>query len=150
MKKKKKRGREVKFCVINKKKKYVKKIRKPKNKAKLSMKVKSVKTRILEEVGFLLPTKKLLSSKEKVEIMEQFLMMPASQIVTLQQDGRKPTFVQQIAKLLYNNNLGEYFDVLKMCRDMAVEEEENKGAFKDDPQVRAEFMNLVNGDKYEG
>jgi hypothetical protein len=47
------------------------------------MKVKSVKTQILEEVGFLLPTKKLLSSKEKVEIMEQFLMMPASQIVTL-------------------------------------------------------------------
>ena len=93
------------------------------------MKVKSVKTRILEEVGFLLPTKKRLSSKEKVEIMEQFLMMPASQIVTLQQDGRKPTFVQQIAKLLYNNNLGEYFSVLKMCRDMAVEEEENKGAF---------------------
>lgn len=93
------------------------------------MKVKSVKTRILKEVGFLLPTKKLLSPREKVEIMEQFLMMPASQIVTLQQDGRKPTFVQQIAKLLYNNNLGEYFDVLKMCRDMAVEEEENKGAF---------------------
>ena len=50
------------------------------------MKVKSVKTRILEEVGFLLPTKKLLSPREKVEIMEQFLMMPASQIVTLQQD----------------------------------------------------------------
>ena len=93
------------------------------------MKVKSVKTRILEEVGFLLHTKKLLSSKEKVEIMEQFLMMPASQIVTLQQDGRKSSFVQQIAKLLYNNNLGEYFDVLKMCRDMAAEEEENKGAF---------------------
>ena len=95
----------------------------------IGMKVKSVKTRILEEVGFLLPTKKLLSSREKVEIMEQFLMMPASQIVTLQQDGRKSSFVQQIAKLLYNNNLGEYFDVLKICRDMAVEEEENKGAF---------------------
>lgn len=93
------------------------------------MKVKSVKTRILEEVGFLLPTKKLLSPREKVEIMEQFLMMPASQIVTLQQDGRKSSFVQQIAKLLYNNNLGEYFSVLKMCRDMAAEEEENKGAF---------------------
>ena len=93
------------------------------------MKVKSVKTRILEEVGFLLPTKKLLSPREKVEIMEQFLMMPASQIVTLQQDGRKSSFVQQIAKLLYNNNLGEYFNVLKMCREMAVEEEENKGAF---------------------
>ena len=93
------------------------------------MKVKSVKTRILEEVGFLLPTKKLLSPREKVEIMEQFLMMPASQIVTLQQDGRKSSFVHQIAKLLYNNNLGEYFNVLKMCRDMAAEEEENKGAF---------------------
>lgn len=93
------------------------------------MKVKSVKTQILEEVGFLLPTKKLLSAKEKVEIMEQFLMMPAYQIVTLQQDGRKPSFVQQIAKLLYNNNLEEYFNVLKMCRDMAAEEEENKGAF---------------------
>ena len=77
------------------------------------MKVKSVKTQILEEVGFLLPTKKLLSSKEKVEIMEQFLMMPAS----------------QIAKLLYNNNLGEYFNVLKMCREMAAEEKENKDAF---------------------
>ena len=93
------------------------------------MKVKSVKTKILEEVGFLLPTKKLLSSKEKVEIMEQFLMMPAYDVVKLHQDGSKPTFVQQIAKLLYNNNLGEYFDVLKMCRDMAAEEEENKGAF---------------------
>ena len=93
------------------------------------MKVKSVKTRILEEVGFLLPTKKLLSSREKVEIMEQFLMMPSCEVVKLQQDGCKPTFVQQIAKLLYNNNLGEYFDVLKMCRDMAAEEEENKGAF---------------------
>lgn len=93
------------------------------------MKVKSVKTKILEKVGFLLPTKKLLSSKEKVKIMEQFLMMPASQIVTLQQDGRKSSFVHQIAKLLYNNNLGEYFNVLKMCRDMAAVEEENKGAF---------------------
>lgn len=93
------------------------------------MKVKSVKTRILEEVGFLLPTKKLLSPREKVEIMEQFLMMPAYEVVKLQQDDSKPSFVQQIAKLLYNNNLGEYFDVLKMCRDMAAEEEENKGAF---------------------
>lgn len=93
------------------------------------MKVKSVKTKILEEVGFLLPTKKLLSSKEKVEIMEQFLMMPAKEIVRLQQDGGKPVFVQQMARLLYNNNLGEYFNVLKMCRDMAAEEEENKGAF---------------------
>lgn len=93
------------------------------------MKVKSVKTQILEEVGFLLPTKKLLSSKEKVEIMEQFLMMPAKEIVRLQQDGGKPVFVQQMARLLYNNNLGEYFNVLKMCRDMAAEEEENKGAF---------------------
>lgn len=92
------------------------------------MKVKSVKTKILEEVGFLLPTKKLLSSKEKVEIMEQFLMMPAKEIVRLQQDGGKPVFVQQMARLLYNNNLGEYFNVLKMCRDMAAEEEENKGA----------------------
>ena len=93
------------------------------------MKVKSVKTRILEEVGFLLPTKKLLSPREKVEIMEQFLMMPSCEAVNLQQDGSKVVFVQQIAKLLYNNNLGEYFDVLKMCRDMAAEEEENKGAF---------------------
>lgn len=57
------------------------------------MKVKSVKTKILEEVGFLLPTKKLLSPREKVEIMEQFLMMPASEIVWLQQDERKPVFV---------------------------------------------------------
>lgn len=93
------------------------------------MKVKSVKTKILEEVGFLLPAKKLLSSKEKAEIMEQFLMMPASEIVKLQQDGRKPVFIQQIAKLLYNNNLEEYFKVMKMCRDRAVEDKENKDAF---------------------
>lgn len=93
------------------------------------MKVKSVKTKILEEVGFLLPTKKLLSSKEKVEIMEQFLMMPAKEIVRLQQDGGKPVFVQQMARLLYNNNLGEYFNVLKMCRDMAAEKKDNKDAF---------------------
>ena len=86
------------------------------------MKVKSVKTNILEEVGFLLPSKKLLTAKEKVDIMEQFLMMPMSKIISLQQDGKKPSFVQQIARLLYNNNLGEYFDVLKMCREMAREE----------------------------
>lgn len=93
------------------------------------MKVKSVKTKILEEVGFLLPTKKLLSSKEKVEIMEQFLMMPACEVVKLQQDERKAVFVQQIAKLLYNNNLGEYFNVLKMCREMAAEEKRIKMLF---------------------
>ena len=93
------------------------------------MKVKSVKTKILEEVGFLLPTKKLLSSKEKAEIMEQFWLMPAGDIVKLQQDGRKPVFVQQIAKLLYDNKLEEYFKVLKMCHDRAVEDKENKDAF---------------------
>ena len=93
------------------------------------MKVKSVKTRILEEVGFLLPTKKLLSSREKVEIMEQFLMMPSCEVVKLQQDGRKANVVQQIGKLLENNKRGEYFGGLKMCRERAVEEEENKGAF---------------------
>lgn len=93
------------------------------------MKVKSVKTNILEEVGFLLPAKKLLSSKEKAEIMEQFLMMPASEIVKLQQDGRKPVFVQQIAKLLYNNNLEEYFNVLKVCREWERKEREGKNEF---------------------
>jgi len=93
------------------------------------MKVKSVKTNILEEVGFLLPSKKLLTAKEKVDIMEQFLMMPMSKIISLQQDGKKPSFVQQIARLLYNNNLGEYFDVLKMCREMAREEKENSNSF---------------------
>lgn len=93
------------------------------------MKVKSVKTNILEEVGFLLPPKKLLAAKEKAEIMEQFLMMPMSKIVSLQQDGKKPSFVQQIARLLYNNNLGEYFDVLKMCREMAREEKQGNEGF---------------------
>ena len=93
------------------------------------MKVKSVKTSILEEVGFMLPSKKLLTSKEKVDIMEQFLMMPMSKIISLQQDGKKPSFVQQIARLLYNNNIGEYFDVLKMCREMAREEEQKEDSF---------------------
>lgn len=93
------------------------------------MKVKSVKRNILEEVGFLLPSKKLLTPREKADIMEQFLMMPMSEIIKLQQDGAKPSFVQQIARLLYNNNLGEYFDVLKMCRQMAMEEKQGNEGF---------------------
>lgn len=83
------------------------------------MMVKTVKTTILEGVDFMLPPKRLLTPKDKVDIMEQFLMMPMSRIVELQQDGKQPSFVQQLARLLYNNNLGEYFDVLKMCREMA-------------------------------
>lgn len=83
------------------------------------MMVKTVKTTILEGVDFMLPPKRLLTPKDKVDIMEQFLMMPMSRIVELQQDGKQPSFVQQLARLLYNNNLGEYFEVLKMCREMA-------------------------------
>ena len=83
------------------------------------MMVKTVKTTILEGVDFMLPPKRLLTPKDKIDIMEQFLMMPMSRIVELQQDGKQPSFVQQLARLLYNNNLGEYFDVLKMCREMA-------------------------------
>lgn len=74
----------------------------------------------------MLPPKRLLTPKDKVDIMEQFLMMPMSRIVELQQDGKQPSFVQQLARLLYNNNLGEYFDVLKMCREMAEKSERKK------------------------
>lgn len=88
--------------------------------------VKTVKTTILEGVDFMLPPKRLLTPKDKVDIMEQFLMMPMSRIVELQQDGKQPSFVQQLARLLYNNNLGEYFDVLKMCREMAEKSERKK------------------------
>ncbi len=94
------------------------------------MKVKSVKTSILEGVDFLLSPKKLPSAKEKVDIMEQFLMMPMSKIASVQQDGKQPSFVRNVARLLYNNNLGEYFDVLKMCREMAKEERIEKGSFQ--------------------
>lgn len=90
------------------------------------MMVKTVKTTILEGVDFMLPPKRLLTPKDKVDIMEQFLMMPMSRIVELQQDGKQPSFVQQLARLLYNNNLGEYFDVLKMCREMAEKSERKK------------------------
>ena len=93
------------------------------------MKVKSVKRNILEKVGFLLPPRKLLSAKDKVGIMEQFLMMPMSKIRSLQQDVGQPSFVQQITILLYNDNLREYFDVLKMCREMAREEKQGKDGF---------------------
>ena len=90
------------------------------------MMVKTVKTTILEGVDFMLPPKRLLTPKDKVDIMEQFLMMPMSRIIELQQDGKQPSFVQQLARLLYNNNLGEYFDVLKMCREMAEKSERKK------------------------
>ncbi len=92
------------------------------------MKVKTVKTTILEGVEFKLPPKRLLTPKDKVDIMEQFLMMPMGRIVELQQDGKQPAFVQQLARLLYNNNLGEYFDVLKMCREMAEKNVREKAA----------------------
>lgn len=93
------------------------------------MKVKAVKTNILEGVEFRLSPKKLLSPKDKVDIMEQFLMMPMSKICELQQDSSQPSFVQQLARLLYNNNLGEYFDVLKMCREMTREEKLDNESF---------------------
>ncbi len=95
------------------------------------MKVKTVKTTILEGVEFKLPPKRLLTPKDKVEIMEQFLMMPMSKVCQLQQDDNQPSFVQQLARLLYNNNLGEYFDVLKTCREMA-EKNERRKAIKEE------------------
>lgn len=72
------------------------------------MMVKTVKTTILEGVDFMLPPKRLLTPKDKIDIMEQFLMMPMSRIVELQQDGKQPSCVQQLARLLYNNNLGVF------------------------------------------
>lgn len=93
------------------------------------MRVKSVKATVLEEVGFRLPPRKLLSANDKVDIMEQFLMMPAAKVAALQQNGKLPSFVQQVARLLFNNNLCEYFEVLKMCQEMAREEKQNSIEF---------------------
>lgn len=56
-------------------------------------------------------------------------MIPAAKVASLQQNGKLPSFVQQVTKLLFNNNLREYFEVLKMCQEMAREEKQNNIEF---------------------
>ncbi len=90
------------------------------------MKVKTIKTTILEGIGTKPPLKRPLSPRCKADIMEYFLMLPMDKIFQLQQDYKQTAFVQQLVRLLCNNKLGEYFDVLKMCREMAEKSEKGK------------------------
>lgn len=93
------------------------------------MKVKTIRTTILEGVGLETPSKKLLSAKDKVVIMEELLLMEHCRVVRLTENAKQPSFVQNVARLLKENNLGEFFDVLKMCREMEKEESEKKDGF---------------------
>lgn len=90
------------------------------------MKTKTIKTTILEGVGTKPPSRRPLLPRYKADIMEYFLMLPMDKIFQLQQDYKQPAFVQQLVRLLCNNKLGEYFDVLKNCKEMAEKSEKGK------------------------
>ena len=75
------------------------------------------------------PTPKLLTPKHKVLIMEEVLLMEHYKVVELAQNEEQPSFVQNAARLLKENNLGEFFDVLKMCREWEKEDKEKKKPF---------------------
>lgn len=93
------------------------------------MKVKEIITTILEDMGLSSPSKKLLTPKYKVRILEELLLMEHMKAVSIADSAKHPSFVQNAARLLKENNLGEFFDVLKMCKEMEKEENERKNGF---------------------
>lgn len=93
------------------------------------MKVKEIITTTLEGMGLPAPSKKLLTPRHKVRIMEELLLMEHVKAVSIADNAKHPSFVQNAARLLKENNLGEFFDVLKMCREMEQEEKEKRTGF---------------------
>lgn len=94
------------------------------------MKVKEIITGILEGMGITpVPSPKLLTPRYKVRIMEELLLMEHNKVVRLTENAKQPSFVQNAARLLKENNLGEFFDVLKMCREWEKEDKEKRRAF---------------------
>ena len=93
------------------------------------MKVKEIITSILEDMGLPAPSKRLLTPRYKVRILEELLLMEHAKAVSIADSAKHPSFVQNAARLLKENNLGEFFDVLKMCKEMEKEEKEKRRGF---------------------
>lgn len=95
----------------------------------MNMRTKEIITYILEGMGLIEPSKKLLTPKHKVRIMEELLLMEHRKVVELAESKEQPSFVQNAARMLKDNNFGEFFDVLKMCREWEKEDKEKKKTF---------------------
>lgn len=93
------------------------------------MKTKEIITSVLEDMGLPVPSKRLLTSKHKVRIMEELLLMQPTHVSSVSKNAYLPTFVKNVALLLKENRFGEYFDILEKCRHWEKEDKEAKQGF---------------------
>lgn len=95
------------------------------------MKTKEIITNVLEGMGLPAPSKRLLTSRHKVRIMEELLLMEPTKVLNVLKTPSQPIFVLAVARLIKEHKLGEYFDVLEKCRQWEREEKEaNRGFLK--------------------
>lgn len=81
-----------------------------------------VKTELEERLE--IASSQLFTMNEKVTLMEKLLAQPMSKVREFQADATLPSFVRNLAQLLWNNQLPDYLDCLGNCRRMAAEDKE--------------------------
>lgn len=83
-------------------------------------KSKSIKTELEERLE--IASSQLFTMNEKLSLMEKLLAQPMSKVREFQGDATLPSFVRNLAQLLWNNQLPDYLDCLDKCRRMAAED----------------------------
>lgn len=67
-----------------------------------------------------------MSMNDKLHTLERLLATPLDKIEEIAQDSTLPYFYQGCAKMLVDNNLVEYFSLLRTCRDIIKIDKEQK------------------------
>jgi hypothetical protein len=67
-----------------------------------------------------------MSMNCKLHTLERLLASPLDKIAEIAQDSTLPYFYQGCAKMLVDNNLVEYFSLLRTCRDIIKIDREQK------------------------
>lgn len=67
-----------------------------------------------------------ISAKDKVDIMEHLLAQNGETLQQISNDGDVGIFYHNCIKMLLNGDLVDYFQLLKMCKEMAEHEKEQR------------------------
>ena len=68
----------------------------------------------------------VLSMNDKLHTLERLLASPLDKIEEIAQDSSLPYFYQGCAKILVDNNLADYFSLLRLCREIIKMDKEQK------------------------
>lgn len=68
----------------------------------------------------------VLSMYDKLRTLERLLATPLDKVREIAKDGTLPCFYQGCAKMLVENNLVEYFSLLRVCREIIKMDKEQR------------------------